>query len=140
MMNHHIGAALADEHRKTLLAQAEAAGLVRKARLHRPTATRSRAAVSAGIVAIAALLGGTAAAVVAASADAQSAVRFDATPPGPQYDAQLANKYAGTQPAPKYDPAQLASKYQGTPPTPGYEDIQLTVMFEDAAPGPNYDA
>jgi len=120
-MHHHIGAALADEHRNTLLAQAEAAGLARQARLHRPAATRSRAAVTAGIVAIAALLGGTAAAVVAAPAGTQPRTRFQGAPPRTHFQ-----------------DAQLATKFQDTQPTTKYQDIQLTTKFEDAAPGPGW--
>ncbi len=123
MMHHHISAALADEHRKTLLAQAEAAGLAKKARLHRQSAIRSRAAVTAGVVAIAAPLGGTAAAVVvAASAGSQSAVHLGTAPPGTIYD-----------------PAQLATKYHAAQPGSKYNGIQLTDLFNLAAPGPKYD-
>jgi len=122
MMHHHIGAALADEHRKTLLAQAEAAGLTRQARLRRQTASRSRSTVTAGIVVIAALLGGTAAAVVAAPASTQPTVKFQGAPPHPMYDT-----------------AQLATKFQDIQPTTKYQDIQLTVMFQDAVPRPIYD-
>jgi len=131
-MSHHIGAALADEHRKTLTAQAEAAGRARQARLHRQTARRSRATVTAGVVAVAALLGGVAAAVVAAPAGAQPTVKFQGAPAGPEYDpAQFASKSVGTQ----YQDIQLADVFEGARPT-----IQLTVMFEDAVPRPNYDA
>ena len=131
MMTHHIGAALADEHRRTLLAQAEAAGLARQARLHRQTAPRSRAAITAGVVAVAALLGGVAA-VVAAPAGAQPTVKFQGAPAGPEYDpAQFASKSVGTQ----YQDIQLADVFEGAQPT-----IQLTVMFQDAVPRPNYDA
>jgi len=134
MMSHHIGAALADEHRKTLLAQAEAAGIARQARLHRRTATRSRATVTAGVAAIAALLGGTAAAVVAAPASTPPRPQYQGAPPAPSYDpAQLATQYQDAAPGPQYDAVQLTTRFDGTQPT-----VQLTAVVR-GAPGPTYD-
>jgi hypothetical protein len=79
--------------------------------------TRARAA--AGIIAIAALLGGTTAAVVAV--------------PAPYVGGGAA---VASAPAPEYDPGQpiLAAA-----PGPMYNGIQLTTMFQGAAPGPDFE-
>ena len=90
--------------------------------------TRTRAAATAGVVAIAALLGGTAATVVAVPAPHIRGGAAVADAPAPTYDpgqpilAAAPGPYQDTVPAPVYNGIQLTDIFHGTPPAPQFQD------------------
>ena len=108
--------------------------------------TRTRAAATAGIAAIAALLGGTAATVVAVPAPYVSGGAAVADAPAPSYDpgqpilAAAPGPFEENVPAPQQDVQVTAvpGPQQDAAPGPVYNGIQLTDVFHGTPPAPGY--
>lgn len=91
---------------------------------------RIRTTAIAGLVAIAALLGGTAAVVADPVPHVEGGASV-AIVPAPQFE--------GAQPTTEFLDAQLTNVFHGAAPGPVYNGIQLTTMFQGAAPGPAFE-
>ena len=92
---------------------------------------RIRTTAIAGTIAIAGLLGGTAAVVVAAPLPHISGGAAVAVVPATQFQ--------GAQPATMFQGAQLTNVFHGAAPGPTYNGIQLANAFHGAAPGPAFE-
>ena len=100
---------------------------------------RIRTIAIAGIMGLAALLGGTAAAVVAAPAPHTHGGASVASAPAPEYDP--GQPILAAAPGPTYNGIQLAAApgpQQDAAPGPVYNGIQLTDVFHGTPPAPGY--